>query len=114
MGLGPARVGVGGAARESIFRSSVRAVSRIEVSRPEIDTPSREESNRGGQRIQNEAPAEKTGDKNPLRDGKRIAARRNRAETRAPARVSQLRFSCRVLFRPFGAETRRNWTPGIP
>ena len=34
-GLSPARVGVGGAARESVFRSSVRAVSRIEVPRPE-------------------------------------------------------------------------------
>ena len=79
MGLGPVRVGVGGAARESVFRSSVRAVSRIEVSRTETDTPSREESNRGSQRTQNEAPAEKTGDKSQFRDDKSIAARRNRA-----------------------------------
>ena len=56
------RQGVGGAARESVFRSSMRAVSRTEVSRPETDTPSQEESNRGNQRTQNEAPAEKTGD----------------------------------------------------
>ena len=69
MGLGPARVGVGGAARENVFRSSVHAVSRIEVSRPETYTPSRDESNRGSQRTQNEAPAEKTGDKDPYRDG---------------------------------------------
>ena len=86
MGLGPARVGIGGAARESVFCSSARAASRIEVSRPETGTPSREESSRGNQRIQNEAPAENTGDKNLLRDGKNIAARRNRAKTRAPAR----------------------------
>ena len=70
MGLSPARVGVGGAARESVFRSSVRAVSRIEVSRPETYTPSRDESNRGGQRTQNGTPVEKTGDKDPNRDGK--------------------------------------------
>ena len=70
MGLGLAREGVGGAARESVFRSSARAVSRIEASRPEMYTSSREESNRGSQRIQNGAPAEKTGDKDPYRDGK--------------------------------------------
>ena len=70
MGLSPARIGVGGAARESVFRSSVRAVSRIEVPRPETYTPSRDESNRGSQRTQNGAPAEKTGDKDPNRDGK--------------------------------------------
>ena len=63
-------VGVGGAARESVFRSRVRAVSRIEVSRPEMHTPSRERSNRGNQRTQNGSPAEKTGDKDPHRDGK--------------------------------------------
>ena len=70
MGLGPAGVGVGGAARESVFRSSVRAVSRIEVSRPETYTPSREKSFCGSQGIQNGAPAEKTGDKDPYRVGK--------------------------------------------
>ena len=63
MGLGPARIGVGGVARENVFRSSVQAVSPTEVARTETDTPSRGESNRGGQRTQNEAPAEKTGDK---------------------------------------------------
>ena len=70
MGLSPARVGIGGAARESVFRSSVRAVSRIEVPRPETYTPSRDESKSGNQRIQNGAPAEKMGDKDPNRDGK--------------------------------------------
>ena len=59
-----AREGVGSSACENVFRSSVRAVSRIEVSRTETDTPSREESNCGNQRIQNEAPAAKTVDKN--------------------------------------------------
>ena len=46
-GLSPARIGVGGvggAARESVFHSSVRAVSRIEVSRPETYKPGRDES----------------------------------------------------------------------
>ena len=62
----PARVGIGGAARENVFRSSGRAVSRTEVSRTEAETPSRGESNRGSQRTQNEAPAEKTVDKNQL------------------------------------------------
>ena len=70
MGFNLARVGVGGAARESVFRSSMRAASRIEVPRPETYTPSRNESNRGSQRTQNGAPAEKTGDKDPYRDGK--------------------------------------------
>ena len=70
MGLSPARVGVGGATRESVFRFRVRAVSRIEMPRPETYTPSRDESNRGGQRTQNGAPAEKTSDKDPNRDGK--------------------------------------------
>ena len=72
MGLGPARVEVSGVARESIFRSRVHAVSRIEVSRPEKYTLSREESNRGSQRIQNGSPAEKTGDKDPDRYGERM------------------------------------------
>ena len=70
MGIGPARVGVGGVARESVFCSCVRAVSRIEVSRTETDTRSRDESNRGSQRTLNGAPAEKTGVKDPYRDGK--------------------------------------------
>ena len=73
MGLGPAlfrRPGFGGAARENVFRSSARAVPRIEESRPKADTPNRGESNRGSQRTQNEAPAEKTGDKDPLRERK--------------------------------------------
>ena len=82
MGLGPAlfrRPGFGGAARENVFRSSARTVPRIEESRPETDTPNRGESNRGSQRTQNEAPAEKTGDKDPLRERKCTAARRERA-----------------------------------
>ena len=49
---------------ESVFRSSVRAVSRIEVSRTVTDTTSRGESNRESQRVQNKAPAEGTEDQN--------------------------------------------------
>ena len=70
MGLSPARVGVGGAARENVFRSSVRAVSRIEVPRPETYTPSRDESNRGSKRTQNAASAQKKGEKYSNGDGK--------------------------------------------
>ena len=55
-GLGPARVGVGGAARENVFRSSVRAVSRIEVSRTGMDTPSRGESNCGVRGLRTKHP----------------------------------------------------------
>ena len=62
MGLVPAQVDVD-AAPEYVFRPSVRAASRIEVSRTETDTPSRGESYRGSQRTQSEALAEKTDDK---------------------------------------------------
>ena len=62
----PARVPLA----ENPFRSSARTVPRIGESRPETDTPNRGESNRGNQRTQKEAPAEKTGDKDPLRERK--------------------------------------------
>ena len=55
---------------ENVFRSSARRFPRIGESRPETDAPNRGESNRGSQRPQNEAPAEKTGDKDPLRERK--------------------------------------------
>ena len=99
MGLGPAGVGVGGAARENVFRSSVRAVSRIEVSRPETDTPSREESDRGGQRTQNEAPAEKTGDqKSAPRWQNYCSAPESRGNARAGASKSiALLLPCPLL-----------------
>ena len=55
---------------ENVFRSSARRFPRIGESRPETDAPNRGESNRGSQRPQNGAPAEKTGDKDPLRERK--------------------------------------------
>ena len=102
----PARVPLA----ENVFRSSARTVPRIGESRPETDTPNRGESNRGSQRTQNEAPAEKKGDKDPLRERKctqRARSAPNRARRRelrncvSPA-VSSFRRSRRKL-----VETRR-------
>ena len=67
---------------------SAPACARFHESRyrDETYTLSRDESNHGGQRTQNGTPVEETGDKDPNRDSK-SATCRNRAETRAPARV---------------------------
>ncbi len=90
---------------ENVFRSSARRFPRIGESRPETDAPNRGESNRGSQRPQNGAPAEKTGDKDPLRERKRMRrarSARNRARRRelrncvSPA-VSSFRRSRRKL-----------------
>ena len=90
---------------ENVFRSSARRFPRIGESRPETDAPNRGESNRGSQRPQNGAPAEKTGDKDPLRERKhmqRARSARNRARRRefrncvSPA-VSSFRRSRRKL-----------------
>ena len=48
-----------------------------------MNTLSQEKFNRGGQRIQNEALAEKTGETNSLRDGKYCSAPESRANARA-------------------------------
>ena len=98
MGFGSARVDVGGAARERVSHSGVRAVSRIEVSRPETDTSSREAFTRVCQRNHNKAIAEKKDDKDPHRDGKRIGTLRKRAETRAPTRLNNFDYSAVFSF----------------
>ena len=56
MGLSPARVGVGGAARKSVFRSSVRAVSRIEVPRPERTRQAETNPTAGVRELRTETP----------------------------------------------------------
>ena len=103
MGLGPARVCVGGAARESVFRSSVLAVSRIELPRPETYMPSRDESNRGSQRTQNSNPRRKRATK--IRT--EMAKARNVPESRGNARagtskVIALLLPCPLLPVPGG------------
>ena len=80
--LDPLREGVGGATCESVFRSNLRAISRIDVPRPQTYTPSRDESNRVSPRTQDGSLAEKMDDKDPYIDEK-SARRAEIAQKRA-------------------------------
>ena len=97
---------------ESVFRSSVWAFSRIEVSRIETDTPSRGESNRGNQRNQNEAPAEGTDEQNQIPDGKSPGVRRERAK-RTPARSSELPSLLPLSSRPVQGARSKDYLHAI-
>ena len=103
MGLGPARVGLGGAARESVFRSSVRAVSRIEASRTETHAKPREIQPRESENSERSTRGKDGRQKSALRRQKYCSAPEARLNARAGASLSiALLLPCPLLPVPGG------------